>query len=59
MHGERTHSRFIEQLHEGSVERKAAEDRDVEGHHRLVEDREQHDEAEKNSEKVEALRRET
>ena len=56
MHGERTHSRFIEQLHEGSAPRKATEGADVEGHHRLHQDREQHDEAEKNAEKVEAMR---
>jgi hypothetical protein len=56
MHGERTHSRFIEQLHEGSTPRKATEGADVEGHHRLHQDREQHDEAEKNAEKVEAMR---
>jgi hypothetical protein len=56
MHGERTHSRFIEQLKEGSTERKATEGPEVLGHHRLHQDREQHDEAEKNAEKVEALR---
>ena len=56
MHGERTHKRFIEGLHEGVAEQKATEGGDVEGHHRLHQDREQHDEAEKNSEKVEAMR---
>ena len=56
MHGDRTHRRFIEQIQEGSQERKATEAGDVEGHHRLHQDREQHDEAEKNSEKVEAMR---
>lgn len=56
MHGSRTHSRFIEQLHEGEPEQKATERDDVEGHHRLHQDREQHDIAEKNSEKVEAMR---
>lgn len=56
MHGERTHARFIEQLQEGSPQRKATEGANVEGHHRLHQDREQHDEAEKNSEKVEAMR---
>lgn len=56
MHGDLTHRRFIEQLQEGTPERKATEGGDVEGHHRLHQDREQHDEAEKNSEKVEAMR---
>lgn len=56
MHGDRTHRRFIEQLQEGSPEPKATEGADVEGHHRLHQDRQQHDEAEKNSEKVEAMR---
>ena len=56
MHGSRTHSRFIEQLHQGDSEPKATDATDVEGHHRLHQDREQHDEAEKNSEKVEAMR---
>jgi hypothetical protein len=56
MHGERTHSRFLEQLHEGSSQPKATEGTDIEGRHRLHQDREQHDEAEKNAEKVEAMR---
>ena len=56
MHGARTHSRFIEQLHEGDRATKATEGEDVPGHHRLHQDREQHDEAEKNAEKVEAMR---
>jgi hypothetical protein len=55
-HGELTHRRFIEQLHEGAPERKQTEAPSVEGHHRLQQDRQQHDEAEKNSEKVEAIR---
>lgn len=55
-HGELTHRRFIEQLQEGSPERKQTEAAPVEGHHRLQEDRQQHDEAEKNSEKVETMR---
>ena len=59
-HGEKTHRRFIEQLHESrtrDVESEAlTEQPDIEGHHRLHQDRQQHDEAEKNSEKVEALR---
>lgn len=56
-HGDKTHSRFIDQLHEGGP-RESREDRlgrerhenALEGGRRLVEDREQHDEAEKNSE---------
>jgi hypothetical protein len=50
--GEKAHSRFIESLHEGH-EPAASESRTspVDGSHRLREDREQHDEAEKNSEK--------
>jgi hypothetical protein len=51
-HGKKAHSRFIESLHEG----RAPSPGDLgaqahEGEHRLNEDREQHDEAEKNSEK--------
>ena len=56
-HGSKTHSRFIEQQHEGehreSREDSAPHDRNLAaktGGGRLVEDREQHDEAEKNSE---------
>lgn len=56
-HGSKTHSRFIEQQHEGqhgeSRADRAEHDRDLaakKGGRRLVEDREQHDEAEKNSE---------
>ena len=56
-HGKKTHSRFIEQLHEGPPEEPVAERLEhdqklaaVSGKRRLVEDREQHDEAEKNSE---------
>ena len=59
-HGEKTHRRFIEQLQESRTRDAANEPRteqpDIEGHHRLHQDREQHDEAEKNSEKVEAMR---
>ena len=65
-HGEKTHRRFIEQLQESRTASAAGERRDagealteqpdIEGHHRLHQDREQHDEAEKNSEKVEAMR---
>jgi hypothetical protein len=58
-HGERTHAQFVEQLHEPppeepvdtSLERKHIEAA-YEGKRRLVEDREQHDEAEKNSERT-------
>lgn len=56
-HGEKTHARFIEQLHEGkhreSREDRVEHDREERarsGGRRLVEDRQQHDEAEKNSE---------
>ena len=57
--GDKTHARFVEQLHESSAgdpvdssDGRAAETKGqpIEGHHRLREDREQHDEAEKNSE---------
>ena len=62
-HGPRTHARFIEQLHEAP----AAEPLDEiiernrkraarEGKRRLVEDREQHDESEKNSERTRAAK---
>jgi hypothetical protein len=58
-HGERTHARFIEQLHEAPpeepveerVERKRKKAA-YQGKRRLVEDRQQHDEAEKNSERT-------
>jgi hypothetical protein len=51
-HGDKAHSRFIETIHEGR-ETSASEIQaeSSEGAHRLREDREQHDEAEKNSEK--------
>jgi hypothetical protein len=56
-HGEKTHGRFVEQLHEGKHERVREEqieekrhDQAMKGGRRLVEDRQQHDEAEKNSE---------
>ena len=65
-HGDKTHARFVEQLQETSGDattespddRRAAEAKGepVAGHHRLHEDREQHDEAEKNSEKSRAER---
>jgi hypothetical protein len=56
-HGSKSHARFMEQLHEGEHRESRADrvqhDRERladEGGRRLVEDREQHDEAEKNSE---------
>jgi hypothetical protein len=57
-HGDAAHTAFIESLHgkhggseesEGSPQAENS-DRPIAGHHRLVEEREQHDEAEKNSE---------
>jgi hypothetical protein len=58
-HGPKTHSRFIEQVEEGPprppVPERVEKDRAAaayEGKRRLVEDRQQHDEAEKNSERV-------
>jgi hypothetical protein len=60
--GDKTHERFIEQLEEGtheeSREERLARDREDQaskGGRRLVEDREQHDEAEKNSEATQAF----
>jgi len=58
-HGPRTHARFVEQLHEAPpaepteeiVERKRTRAA-REGKRRLVEDRQQHDEGEKNSERT-------
>jgi hypothetical protein len=61
-HGSKTHNAFIDGLHGrhgGSEESEGAPqpenqadgaERPIAGHHRLFEDREQHDEAEKNSE---------
>ena len=60
-HGEKTHAKFLEQLHSGRArdgKAKEGQRRAVEhphagpGEHRLLEDRQQHDEAEKNSEKT-------
>jgi hypothetical protein len=58
-HGPKTHARLIAQLHEGPreepVEERVEQDREEAaygGKRRLVEDREQHDEAEKNSERT-------
>ena len=56
MHGARTHQRFVEMLTEGRTEDPEPVKAAPEGHQRLHEDREQHDEAEKNSEKVRAMR---
>ena len=58
-HGPRTHARFVEQLHEkppaepteAIVDRKRTRAA-REGKRRLVEDRQQHDEGEKNSERT-------
>ena len=59
-HGSRTHRRFIEMLQESAPTPDAAPEQTetgpFEGHQRLHQDREQHDEAEKGSEKVEALK---
>ena len=57
-HGEKTHRQFIKRLQEPLNARDADEisGRPVEGHHRLHQDRQQHDEAEKDSEKTEAAR---
>lgn len=53
--GEKTRSRQQEQLHSGSKAREEGTERDThhptDGRHRLFEQREQHDEAEQNSEK--------
>lgn len=57
-HGDKTRQRFVELLHDsrdGNAEART-EQLPVEGHRRLHQDREQHDEAEKNSEKVEAMK---
>ena len=61
--GSKTHARFVEQQNEGqhreSREDRAQHDRDLAGRkggRRLIEDREQHDEAEKNSEHTQGLR---
>jgi hypothetical protein len=57
-HGDKTHQAFLDNLHGTMPESQASEgspQRDnvgkpIAGHHRLHEDRQQHDEAEKNSE---------
>lgn len=51
-HGAKAHAHFIDSLHDGPDPSAADVDTTFnEGGHRLREDREQHDEAEKNSEK--------
>jgi hypothetical protein len=62
-HGPRTHARFVEQLHESEskepVEETLERQRERaarEGKRRLVEDREQHDEGEKNSEQTKRVK---
>lgn len=55
-HGQATHRRIIEQLQEGSSAARSDERAPIEGNHRLDQNRQQHDEAEKNSEKAEASR---
>lgn len=52
-HGERAHDHLIEELQSGPSGEGAArqEQQAVPGRHRLYEDRQQHDEADKNSEK--------
>lgn len=55
-HGDKTRRRFIEQLQSGDPPAKRTEGAWIEGHHRLHEDRQQHDEAEKNGEKNRAVK---
>jgi hypothetical protein len=55
-HGEKTHRRLIEQLQSGERQPKRTEGAWIEGRHRLHEDRQQHDEAEKNGEKNRAVK---
>ncbi len=57
-HGDKTHEAFLENIHEKQPDSQSArpspldegKGRPIAGHHRLHEDRQQHDEAEKNSE---------
>ena len=51
MHGPKTHEHLIDQLESGPP-RSAAGDEEGQDQRRLVQDREQHDEAEKNSERT-------
>jgi hypothetical protein len=55
-HGEKTRRRLIEQLQSGEPQAKRTEGAWIDGHHRLHEDRQQHDEAEKNGEKNRAVK---
>ena len=61
-HGDKAHAQFLEQLHSGASEapREAesghAYDEGSDGKRRLVEDRQQHDDADRNSEKVRLTR---
>lgn len=51
-HGGKTHDRFVEQLAEGRPRERSEQEVNAQpGSHRLREDRQQHDEAEKDSEK--------
>ena len=49
-HGDKTHQAFLENLQGNPDAIQPQEGRPTAGHHRLQEDRQQHDEAEKNSE---------
>jgi len=53
-HGSKTRSKILEQLHsgKGAVQRPNNNGADHNGAHRLVEDRKQHDQGEKKSEKT-------
>ena len=53
-HGSKTRSKILEQLHSGNgaVQRRPSNGADQNGAHRLVEDRKQHDQGEKKSEKT-------
>ena len=57
-HGSKTHGKFVENLHErlDPVNDDVVIARDTTGRHRLYEDRQQHDEADKNSEQNRARR---
>jgi hypothetical protein len=51
-HGEKTHRHLIEQLQAGESRTQAGVEPEIEGRRRLQEDRQQHDEAEKASERA-------
>jgi len=55
-HGDKTRQAFIEQLQHPAAAQDELKGKPVEGHHRLHQDRQQHDEAEKSSEKIEAMK---